>query len=616
MLFATLWAFSACTPAEHQFDGAGGSSSSTTSSSGGGATATSTGATMGCEDDAACDDDDACTADECNAGSCVSTPIDIDDQDACTQDTCDPESGVTHSPVELDDSDVCTVDACDPTTGVSHTAVAFDDGDACTDDGCDPVAGISHTPTNIDDGDACTDDSCDPALGVKHAPVKLDDGDVCTDDACDAVTGVSHTPIDIDDDNLCTDDSCDAILGVSHTVIDVDDGNVCTDDLCDPLAGITHPPTNIDDNDACTTDSCSPIGGIIHKSVAIDDNDACTTDACDPVAGVSHTPLTVSSLRISEMNVGTPDYIRIFNPTQCPLDVNGMGVLFDDSSAGDLNGVLGNFTLNPGASVYVTETNPPAAGELYAGGNIPYSATRGGVAYLCNGACVAGNGANVIDLVAFSTGAAHPALPAGLTFNPAGLTNGVDSVTQTVKSFLRAAYTGANPSFLASDWTSGVSTKNAYWTPGVQQNVSTATLAGWTQCFSETYSGATPLATVLATCDRANLLLACRPTGSATLTLAAMAPRADVLFDCGTAANCTKQSNGVGWYYDESWSWGFAPGGAPVNRNSCDFDSAAVISPELRMCWHTASSSLSSGYRCGTNISFDAAWERVLFHMY
>jgi hypothetical protein len=118
------------------------------------------------------------------------------------------------------------------------------------------------------------------------------------------------------------------------------------------------------------------------------------------------------------------------------------------------------------------------------------------------------------------------------------------------------------------------------------------------------------MASILQQCDKSKLLLACRPVGGATYTLAAMGPRADVLFDCGTQLGCVHDMNGVGWYYSDSWSWGFAPGGEVVNRNSCD---TANSQSHLRMCWHSGGQSINSGYRCGNNIVGGAGnWERVV----
>ncbi|NUQ75694.1 MAG: hypothetical protein HUU21_19290 [Polyangiaceae bacterium] len=154
-----------------------------------------------------------------------------------------------------------------------------------------------------------------------------------------------------------------------------------------------------------------------------------------------------------------------------------------------------------------------------------------------------------------------------------------------------------------------------YWVPGVQQNVDPALLSGWSQCWSGTYTDGFPsLQNILAQCDKSKLLMACRPMGSPTYTLLAMGPRLDVLFDCGSQSNCTKQSNGVGWYYSSSYSWGFAPGGMPVNRSSCDYNDGSQQSPELRMCWHTGGGNINQGYRCGSNdLNGGFNWERVVY---
>jgi hypothetical protein len=155
-----------------------------------------------------------------------------------------------------------------------------------------------------------------------------------------------------------------------------------------------------------------------------------------------------------------------------------------------------------------------------------------------------------------------------------------------------------------------------YWVPGVQQNVDPTLLSGWTQCWSGNYADNAPsVQTILTQCDKSKLLMACRPMGSPTYTLLAMGPRLDVLFDCGQQPNCTKQSNGVGWYFNSSYSWGFAPGGQPVNRFSCDYDGmGAQPFPELRMCWHTGGGSINSGYRCGNNdLNGGFNWERAVY---
>jgi hypothetical protein len=158
-----------------------------------------------------------------------------------------------------------------------------------------------------------------------------------------------------------------------------------------------------------------------------------------------------------------------------------------------------------------------------------------------------------------------------------------------------------------------------YWQSGVQQNVPLASLTGWTQCFIDLYSdGATSLSTILAGCNQSKLLLACRPTGSQTLQLVAMAAKVDITFDTGTG-NVTHNANGVEWYYNNSSSWGFAPGGDPVSRTSCDTQASSInaagVDGDKRLCWHTGGGNINGGWRCGTNdlLNASGAYERLIF---
>ena len=166
---------------------------------------------------------------------------------------------------------------------------------------------------------------------------------------------------------------------------------------------------------------------------------------------------------------------------------------------------------------------------------------------------------------------------------------------------------------VAASWMVPLSAHALFSFIGVAQNLPVSSLTGWTQCYSDTYANSgTPLSTILAQCSGAQLLLACRPTGSSTLTLAANAPRADVIFDTGTGINSTHTANGVNWYFNNSWSWGFAPGGDSVQRDSCDIDFST--DSNLRMCWHTGSDTINTGYRCGdNNLNGNSRWERLIF---
>jgi hypothetical protein len=156
-----------------------------------------------------------------------------------------------------------------------------------------------------------------------------------------------------------------------------------------------------------------------------------------------------------------------------------------------------------------------------------------------------------------------------------------------------------------------------YTFSGVQNNVPIAQLTGWSQCYIDTYANSsTSLSTILAACSQSKLLLGCRTTGSSTLLVAANAPRVDVIFDTGTS-NTPHNANGVGWYYNSSYSWGFAPQGDVITRNSCDTQDS-ILSPGvnggLRLCWHTGNGLINTGWRCGMAADiFQSSHERLIF---
>jgi hypothetical protein len=149
-----------------------------------------------------------------------------------------------------------------------------------------------------------------------------------------------------------------------------------------------------------------------------------------------------------------------------------------------------------------------------------------------------------------------------------------------------------------------------FWQGGVLDNVAASSLTGWTLCYSDTYNvnlqGA--LAGLLQQCNRSKLLLACGLQNSQTYTLVAMGERGDVTFDTGQAS-VTHVANGVGWYFNANWSWGFTNGGDQVQLNECD-----VLGGAHRLCWHTVNG--AGGYRCGdaAGLNNDSTWKRAVYH--
>jgi hypothetical protein len=107
-------------------------------------------------------------------------------------------------------------------------------------------------------------------------------------------------------------------------------------------------------------------------------------------------------------------------------------------------------------------------------------------------------------------------------------------------------------------------------------------------------------------------MLACRETGSPTIQLLAQAPRADVLFDTGTS-NTPHDANGTGWYFSNSYSWGFAALGDTLSRTPCD--AATSGNNNARLCWHTSAANMDYGYRCGANtdLNVSTAYEKLIF---
>jgi hypothetical protein len=147
---------------------------------------------------------------------------------------------------------------------------------------------------------------------------------------------------------------------------------------------------------------------------------------------------------------------------------------------------------------------------------------------------------------------------------------------------------------------------------GVQTNLDPDRLArgGFEPCYQAEYSNGRLLFDLQQACDQGVLLMACRQTGTTTWQLGAMAPRADVFFDVGAGANAVHTANGLDWYFSTALSWGFAPGGAGVDRVPCD---AAAGNGAARLCWQTNNNNLSAGGRCGASTGLGAGWERVVF---
>ena len=128
---------------------------------------------------------------------------------------------------------------------------------------------------------------------------------------------------------------------------------------------------------------------------------------------------------------------------------------------------------------------------------------------------------------------------------------------------------------------------------------------------------------IVSSCAGLNLMLACRQTNSATISLLAWASRDDVMFQTKDV-NPSHIAEGTSWYFDQqsgvcsprTCSWGFARAGDPINRANCDLEGNPDSTGPFRLCWHTAAKP-NGGWRCGSSTDLDVSskWEKLIFHI-
>ena len=103
-------------------------------------------------------------------------------------------------------------------------------------------------------------------------------------------------------------------------------------------------------------------------------------------------------------------------------------------------------------------------------------------------------------------------------------------------------------------------------------------------------------------------MLACRIENLTSIQLLAWAPRSCVFTNTtGTFGSNTTNCQGTEWYFDKSYSWGFAAGGDTVRKSSCDTDDTG--SQNKRLCIHT----WSTGHRCGEGFSSGGSFDLLIF---
>src|SRR5258708_4994365 len=134
-----------------------------------------------------------------------------------------------------------------------------------------------------------------------------------------------------------------------------------------------------------------------------------------------------------------------------------------------------------------------------------------------------------------------------------------------------------------------------YMPVGPQTNVPQArvNLGGWTTCYTEPYNASGTISTILAVCNKANLMLACLPTGTDQYRGLAQAPRSGVTLNETAALATTHGGRGTACYFGGSKSGGFARAGDGEKKSFCD--RGVWGAPAHRLCCHTPATTLSSG---------------------
>ncbi len=201
-------------------------------------------------------------------------------------------------------------------------------------------------------------------------------------------------------------------------------------------------------------------------------------------------------------------------------------------------------------------------------------------------------------------------------------TAGSESTGEASASSSGTSSSGEADSSSGSETTAGESSSSSStggverWShEGVAKNVAVADLVGWELCWSDSYGAGKTVASVTAACQGDHLMMACRPIGGDKLTVAAHAPREDVLFPVDYGAGERHEANGVNWYWSPTSNIeGFAPAG---DAEGCDPNGDGIQPAHL--CWSNADDdplTFQIGTRCSFNdINADEAeeWERVLF---
>ena len=151
---------------------------------------------------------------------------------------------------------------------------------------------------------------------------------------------------------------------------------------------------------------------------------------------------------------------------------------------------------------------------------------------------------------------------------------------------------------------------------GAQVNLPRQTVLdeGFSQCFTDLYSNGLhdAIPSIEANCT-GTIVLACFQVATPEILVAAAAVDANRFFTLtGTSNSDVICEDGVQFYHDNNWSWGFANAQDQIAGNACDQGST---NENQRICWHSVDYNIG-GWRCGStkSLNVNPSWGRVIFH--
>lgn len=346
--------------------------------------------TVGCDGVEDCDDGNPCTADTCDGGTCVFTPIpdcclnagQCNDGNPCTDDSCvDNECIFTPNSASCDDGDACT------------------ENDTCADGTCagTPIAGCCNDPSDCDDGNPCTIDDCyhpniaalsfdgvndyvtmgvAPGLGATSFTIECWFKWTGGSSAASAGTGGLDNVIPLVAKGRSEQDTpanlnCNYFLGIRNNTL-VADYEDTASGLNHPVAGSTTITQNVWHHAAVTFD---PAGGAVTWSLYLDGvaQTLCSTSSCtscntncsiNPSATPESQSIQHFSIGSALNSTGVPvgyfggiiDEVRVWNVARSGTQIQAaMNTEIEAAT-----GLIGRWGLNEGAGLIVADSTTPA----------------------------------------------------------------------------------------------------------------------------------------------------------------------------------------------------------------------------------------------------------------